>query len=82
MTEWAQEEVALFHSIEWWKDHIKQGLEDKIEVTLYESEMFDQIWQEWFLSGHEFADRDRDFFDRGLKELLNFIFIIVRRKKQ
>lgn len=80
MTEWAEEEAQMFHSIEWWRNHIKQGIEDKIEVTLYESEMFDQIWEEWFLSGHEFADRDRAFFDRGIKELLNFIFIIVRRK--
>ena len=42
--------------------------------------MFDEIWEEWFLSGHEFADRDRDFFARVLKQLLNFIYIIVRKK--
>ena len=80
MTEWAGEEAEFFHSMEWWESHIKQGIEEDIEVILYESEMFDEIWGEWFLSGHEFADRDRDFFARGLKELLNFIYIIVRKK--
>ena len=82
MTEWAQEEAALFHSVDWWQEHIKQGIEDKIEVTLYESQMFDEIWEEWFQSGHEFAIRDKEFFDRGLKEHLNFIYIIVRRKNK
>ncbi len=58
MTEWAQEEAAFFHPINWLNSHIRQGVEDKIEVSIYESELFDSIWEDWLTCGHEYAERD------------------------
>jgi len=38
-------------------------------------------WQEWFESGHEYGARDKEFLDRGLYDILNFLLIYVRKGK-
>lgn len=79
MTEWAEDEASFFHSCDWWENHIKQSCADKISIKVYESSQFDLYWWDWIDSGHEFGKRDEDFLNRGLKELLNFIVIVVKK---
>ncbi len=40
---------------------------------------FDVAWQDWFDTNHEFAVREKAFFDKGLDKYLNFISIIVKK---
>lgn len=40
----------------------------------------DIAWREWFDSGHEYGARDREFLDRGLDKILNFILIYVKKR--
>jgi len=80
MTEWAGDETSSFHDAGWWKNHIAKSCEDRIEIEVYESGQFEQSWREWIDTGHEFAATDKEFLDRGLDRLLNFVNMIVRVK--
>lgn len=79
MKEWAGEETYMFKPMEWWAGHIAQGCEKQVEVKVYESKYFDLVWQEWFDSRHEYGIRDEEFLRRGLKDILDFVMIVVRK---
>ena len=81
MEEWVGEETYMFKTKEWWARHITQSCEEQVEVKVYESSIFDLVWQEWFDSGHEYGIRDEEFLGRGLKDILNFVMIVVKRKE-
>lgn len=82
MLEWVngeESEYELFHSLEWWKAHI--GESDGYEIiSAYEMENFERAWEDWFTSGHEFAVRDNEFFERGVNEYLNIVALVIRKK--
>lgn len=80
MEEWAGDETYMFQTKEWWAEHIAQSCEEQIEVKVYESGIFDLVWQEWFESGHEYGIKDKEFLEKGLKDILNFVMIVVRKK--
>lgn len=80
MTEWAGDEWDYFHSCAWWKELLETGSEDCLEVITWESERFEQSWQDWYQTGHEFALRDKEFLEAGLKEWMNFVMIHIRKK--
>jgi len=79
MEEWAGEETYMFKTTGWWEKHIAKGCEDKVEVKVYESTLFALVWQEWFDSNHEYGIRDKEFLEKGLKDVLNFPMIVVRK---
>lgn len=78
MLEWAGEDAKAFHSCDWWRRHIAQGVEDA-DITVQCSTRFDAAWNGWFRSGHEYASADKSFFDRGLGDDLCFVIIIVKK---
>ena len=41
---------------------------------------FDEAWNDWFISEHEYAIKDKAYFDRGMGEYLSFIGLVIRRK--
>lgn len=79
MDEWAGEDAKTFHSCGWWKNHIKQGGEGQVEVTVMESERYNDIWNDWYQSGHEYAMQDKVFMDRGVAEMMNFVLLMVKK---
>lgn len=79
--EWAEDEAYMFKMKEWWAKHISDGCEEEVEVTVYESAHCKQVWQEWFDSGHEYGVRDKEFWEKGLKDILNFVMMVVKRKE-
>lgn len=81
MDEWAGEEACMFKTKEWWERHIADGCEQQVEVKAYESAYFNQVWQEWFDSGHEYGIRDKEFWEKGLKDILNFVMLVVKKKE-
>lgn len=80
MEEWATDEVYMFKTKEWWAEHLAKCCADEVEISVSESDFFDLIWQEWIDSGHEYGARDGEFLERGLKDILNFVMIVVKRK--
>lgn len=81
MDEWAGDETYMFKTKEWWAEHIAKNCEEQVEVNVYESSHFDLVWQEWFDSGHEYGARDQEFWERGLRDILNFVMIVVRKNE-
>lgn len=80
MQKWAEEDTAMFHTVEWWKKHLEKGCEDQISVEAYEADCFEKAWQEWIESGNEYGVRDAEFLNRGLRDLLNFVMLVVKRR--
>lgn len=79
MREWAGDEARLFHSAEWWKQHILKGTQG-VSVRAYESARYDGAWADWFASGHEYALQDKAFMERGGWELMNFVMLEIRKE--
>lgn len=76
--EWAGDEYRLFHSCDWWRKTV--GMHPDIEQAEFvELECTDEAWQDWFDSKHEYAERDRKYFDRGIGKYLNFVGIAVTK---
>ncbi len=77
---WAEgDDAQLFKTAAWWKELLKNECDGTCDITVKEAKCFDIAWQEWFDSGHEFGIRDREFLQKGLDRILNFILIYVRK---
>ena len=80
-TEWAEgDDAELFKTAAWWENLLISECGDQCDVTVKEAECFDTAWQEWFESGHEYGFRDKEYLEKGLDQILNFILIYVRKK--
>lgn len=82
MEEWAGDEAFMFRTCRWWEEHLTKGCEKQIEVRNYESAQFDLVWQEWTASGHEYGARDEEYLEKGLKDILNFVMLVVKKKNE
>jgi hypothetical protein len=79
---WAEgDDSELFKTAVWWEKLLKDECADRCEVEVLEAECYDTAWQEWFGSGHEYGARDKEFLDKGLYDILNFLLIYVRKRK-
>ena len=77
---WAEgDDTQLFKTAAWWEDLLKSECGEKCDITVKEAECFDIAWQEWLDSGHEYGIRDREFLQKGLDRILNFVLIYVRK---
>ena len=79
MQEWAGDETIMFHSPQWWKENLLHGAEN-ITVKAWESARFNEAWNDWYATGHDYALRDREFLERGLKDMLNFVLVDICKK--
>lgn len=61
------------------KEFLKEECKDQCNIIVKEAKCFDVAWKEWFDTGHEFAVRDKEYLDKGLDKILNFILIYVQR---
>lgn len=78
LREWAGDEARMFHSADWWRETILSGAEG-LAVRAWESPQFDDVWNDWFQTGHEYALRDKAFLHRGLADVLNFVMLEIRQ---
>ncbi|MDO5434732.1 MAG: GNAT family N-acetyltransferase [Clostridia bacterium] len=81
LEEWAGDESCMFRTTEWWKNLFEKEGGDKITVNVSEADDPGSFWQDWFDTGHEYALRDREFLDRGLWNVVNFILVGITREK-
>jgi len=78
-SEWLGDEAYMFQSPCRWKEII--GKNERISsVDTWEMDCFDDAWEQWFASGHEYAHGDKKFFDRLIKPYTCFVGICVRLK--
>ncbi len=80
-TTWAEgDDSELFRTAAWWENLLKEECGDRCGIVVREAECFDTAWQEWFDSGHEYGARDKEFLERGLDRILNFLLIYAVKK--
>ena len=78
---WAEgDDSELFKTAVWWKKLLKDECGDRCRIEVKEADCYDIAWQEWFESGHEYGIRDKEFLDKGLYDILNFLLIYVRKE--
>ena len=78
---WAEgDDSELFKTAAWWENLLKDECKDRCSIEIKEADCYDIAWQEWFESGHEFGARDKEFLDKGLYGILNFLLIYIKRK--
>lgn len=76
-----ENEMNTFRTLKWWCDLF--GESDEYELIKgFELECNEEAWEDWFETGHPYAIRDKEFYDKGLGSLLNFIGIVIQRKRQ
>ena len=79
MSEWLGDEAYMFKSPKEWKNVI--GTHERIaQVETWEMDCFDLAWDEWFASGHEYADGDKQFFETLIKPYSCFVGIYIKLK--
>ena len=80
MMEWFEgdkEAYETFQTRKWWVDLIGKG--DDFEIVMdIDLDCFDEAWNDWFLSGHEYGIKDKQYFHRGLGKYLCFIGLVIR----
>ena len=73
-----ENEYELFHSIDWWKNHLNQS--DLYEIVdAFELITGEKAWQDWFDSEHEYSVTDKEYFAKGLNNYLNVIGFIIKK---
>ena len=78
---WAEgDDSQCFKTVGWWKELLEKECGNQCDIAVLEAECFDEAWEDWFNTGHEYGIRDREFLSRGLDRILNFVLIYVRRK--
>ena len=79
---WAEgDDSLLFKTAAWWEELLNKECGSACEVSAKEAECFDIAWQEWFDSGHEYGIRDKEYLEKGLDRILNFVLIYVRKNE-
>ena len=77
---WAEGNDSLcFKTASWWKELLEKECGNRCDISVLEAECFNEAWEDWFSTGHEYAIRDREFLSRGLDRILNFALIYVRK---
>lgn len=80
-TAWAEgDDAELFKTVGWWESLLKKECQERCEIVVKEAECFDIAWQEWFDTEHKFGIRDKEFLDKGLDKILNFVLIYVKKR--
>lgn len=78
LTDWLGEEAYMFQSADYWKRIIGEHNEVK-EVRTWEMTSFEQPWQEWFATKHEYALGDLKVYESLIKPYTCFVGIMVRK---
>ena len=73
-----ESEYELFHSIDWWKNHLNSS--DLYEIVdAFELTSGEKAWQDWFDSEHEYSVSDKEYFAKGLNKYLIVIGFIIKK---
>ena len=73
-----ESEYSLYHCRDWWLKQIGQSDDFKVLMD-FDLESFDEAWQDWFLSRHEFALHDEEFFQKGVAQYLSTVGLVIQK---
>lgn len=72
-------EYELFHSREWWLEHIGQSEQFEI-VKAFNLDCFKEAWKDWFTSKHLYAIHDEKYFEKGVDKYLSTVGLVIKKR--
>ena len=82
LMEWVEgnkDDYDTFHCRKWWLDLIGKSSEYEVVMDL-DLDCYEEAWNDWFVSGHEYGIKDKAFMDRGMWGYLSFIGLVIQKK--
>ena len=76
--DWAADEAYMFRSVRQWR-HLLGNSPEIASVWVGELDCFEAAWQDWLVSGHEYARRDGEFWESTIRPHSNFVGMIVQK---
>ena len=60
----------------------KGGQNNDFEILMnFDLDSFDESWNDWFLSGHDLASHDKEFFEKGVGQHLAIVGLVIKKIK-
>ena len=79
LSDWLGDDTKMFKSPKQWKELI--GNANRIEtVEAWETDYFDEAWEDWLLSDKKFAQSDKEYFDSIIKPYTCIVGIYIKLK--
>ena len=77
---WTPEQLDYMHDVDYWRDIVSQCRGAEV-LSIREMESNDEVWADWLAQDNEYAVGDRKSMEAGGGKYLNFIAIVLRKKK-
>lgn len=77
---WTLEQLDYMHDVDYWRGIVSQCRGAEV-LSMREMESNDEVWADWLAQDNEYAVGDRKSTEAGGGKYLNFIAIVLRKKK-
>lgn len=77
---WTPEQLDYMHDVDYWRGIVSQCRGAEV-LSMREMESNDEVWADWLAQNNEYAVGDRKSMEAGGGKYLNFIAIVLRKKK-
>ena len=77
---WTPEQLDYMHDVDYWRGIVSQCRGAEV-LSMREMESNDEVWADWLAQDNEYAVGDRKSMEAGGGKYLNFIAIVLQKKK-
>lgn len=77
---WTPEQLDYLHDVAYWRSIVSHSKGAEV-LAVSEMESNDEVWADWLKQENEYAVGDRKAMEAGGGKYLNFIKIVLRKKK-
>ena len=77
---WTPEQLEYMHDVPYWTAMVERCKGAEV-LSVKEMESNDEVWADWLEQDNEYAVGDRASMDAGAGKYLNFISIVLRKKR-
>lgn len=77
---WTPEQLEYMHDAAYWQDMVSRSKDAEV-LSVREMESNEEVWADWLAQDNEYAVGDRKAMEAGGGKYLNFIAIVLRKKK-
>ena len=77
---WTPKQLDYMHDVDYWRGIVSQCRGAEV-LSMREMESNDEVWADWLAQDNEYAVGDRKSMEAGGGKYLNFIAIVLRKKK-
>ena len=77
---WMPEQLDYMHDVDYWRGIVSQCRGAEV-LSIREMESNDEVWADWLAQDNEYATGDRKAMEPIGRKYLNFLAIVLRRRK-